>query len=174
MTANISKPLYWSILSYEGWNLHIAATEKGLCFVGSQNQSFDELTIWARKRYPEHSLIRDDDKLLNYQKELILYLQGELEQFTLPLDYKGTPFQEAVWNALCEIPYGQTRSYSDIAHHIHKPNSVRAVGTAIGANPILITVPCHRVIGKNGKLTGYRGGIDMKTSLLTLEQQKNH
>jgi methylated-DNA-[protein]-cysteine S-methyltransferase len=78
-----------------------------------------------------------------------------------------------VWNALCEIPYGQTQSYSDIANYIAKPASVRAVGTAIGANPVLISVPCHRVIGKNGSLTGYRGGLDMKTKLLQLENE-NH
>ncbi|MCZ2991702.1 MGMT family protein, partial [Acinetobacter baumannii] len=71
---------------------------------------------------------------------------------------------------LCDIPYGQTRSYSDIAQQIQKPTAVRAIGRAIGANPILITVPCHRVIGKNGSLTGYRGGMEMKTQLLELER----
>ena len=74
------------------------------------------------------------------------------------MDYKGTSFQMAVWNALCQIPYGQTFTYSDIANQIGKPAAVRAVGAAIGANPLLITVPCHRVIGKSGALTGYRGG----------------
>ncbi|RXZ77651.1 methylated-DNA--[protein]-cysteine S-methyltransferase [Paenibacillaceae bacterium] len=83
---------------------------------------------------------------------------------------RGTPFQKAVWKALCEIPYGQTRSYSDIAHQIQKSAAVRAVGTAIGTNPILITVTCHRVIGKNGSLTGYRGGMEMKMILLELER----
>jgi methylated-DNA-[protein]-cysteine S-methyltransferase len=101
---------------------------------------------------------------------LTQYLQGKRKDFSLPFDYHGTTFQLAVWNALCKIPYGKTQSYSDFANYIQKPVSVRAVGTAIGANPILISVPCHRVIGKNGSLTGYRGGLEMKTKLLQLEQ----
>ena len=86
------------------------------------------------------------------------------------MDLHGTPFQMAVWEALRKIPFGVTVSYTDIAERIGKPSSVRAVGTAIGANPVLITVPCHRVIAKSGKLTGYRGGLDMKEQLLGLEK----
>lgn len=170
MTNKSSKTIYWSNLSYEDWNLYIAATEEGLCFVGSQNQPFEELEAWANTRYPGYDLIRDDEKLRPYIEELVQYLQGKLEQFSIPFSYQGTPFQEAIWKALCDIPYGQTCSYSDIARYIQKPAAVRAVGAAIGANPILITIPCHRVIGKNGSLTGYRGGIEMKTKLLELER----
>ncbi|MBD3919250.1 methylated-DNA--[protein]-cysteine S-methyltransferase [Paenibacillus sp. PR3] len=169
-TISIRKQLYWSLLSYEGWSVHLAAVEEGLCFVGSHNQPFEELTEWAKRRMPGFDLLHDDGVMQLYADEFIRYLQGELEQFTLPIYYKGTPFQEAVWKALCDIPYGETRSYSDIATDIQKPSSVRAVGTAIGANPILITVPCHRVIGKNGSLTGYRGGMEMKMKLLQLER----
>ncbi|WP_046232459.1 methylated-DNA--[protein]-cysteine S-methyltransferase [Paenibacillus algorifonticola] len=169
MTNSISRAIYWSLFSYEDWNLHVAATDEGLCFVGSQNHPFEEMAKWANSRYSHCTLIHDDEKLLPYKAELAQYLQGTLENFTVPTVFQGTPFQEAVWQALCSIPYGQTRSYSDIAAHIQKPAAVRAVGTAIGANPVLITVPCHRVIGKNGTLTGYRGGIDMKTKLLQLE-----
>ncbi|MDK8180083.1 methylated-DNA--[protein]-cysteine S-methyltransferase [Paenibacillus sp. UMB4589-SE434] len=170
MTTKNSSPLYWTLLSYENWKVHIGATEAGLCFVGSQNQPYEELATWTNNRFPGHGLIQDDEKLQPYADELVRYFQGQLNQFTIPLFYRGTPFQEAVWKALCDIPYGQTRSYSEIAHQIQKPAAVRAVGTAIGSNPILITVPCHRVIGKNGSLTGYRGGMDMKTKLLELEQ----
>ncbi|RUS43298.1 methylated-DNA--[protein]-cysteine S-methyltransferase [Cohnella sp. AR92] len=170
MTNKMSGPIYWSILSNEDWNLHIAATDEGLCFVGSQNQQLEELIQWAKTRYPGGSLIRDDEKLRPYASELAQYLQGTRERFTVPIAFHGTPFQEAVWHALRDIPYGQTKSYSDIAQHIKKPAAVRAVGAAIGANPILITVPCHRVIGKNGALTGYRGGMEMKTKLLQLER----
>ncbi|WP_028546461.1 methylated-DNA--[protein]-cysteine S-methyltransferase [Paenibacillus taiwanensis] len=170
MATNSSSPLYWSELSDRDWQVHIAAHEKGLCFVGSQHQPFEELATWVSNRFPESKLIRNDDKLQPYAAELTRYFQGELDRFTIPLYYRGTPFQEAVWQALCEIPYGQTRSYSDIAQQIHKPAAVRAIGAAIGTNPILITIPCHRVIGKNGSLTGYRGGIDMKTKLLELER----
>ena len=107
-----------------------------------------------------------------FSEQIIEYLEGERENFTLSFDYKGTAFQQAVWKALCEIPYGQTKSYSDVANTIDKPKAVRAVGAAIGKNPILITVPCHRVVGKNGSLTGFRGGLEMKKQLLELEQKR--
>jgi methylated-DNA-[protein]-cysteine S-methyltransferase len=162
--------IYWSLLTYEDWKMYVAATAKGLCYVGSHNNPLSEVTDWARTRFPRSTLIHDDAKLQPYVTELIEYLQGERKSFTIPFDFNGTPFQVAVWHALCDIPYGQTKSYSDIANHIQNPSSVRAVGAAIGANPILITVPCHRVIGKNGTLTGYRGGLEMKTTLLQLER----
>ncbi|MGM1049497.1 MAG: methylated-DNA--[protein]-cysteine S-methyltransferase [Bacillota bacterium] len=164
-------PIYWTLLNDAEWSLHMAATKEGLCFVGSHNQAIDELIDWAQTRYPGSPIIRDDEMLLPYVKELLEYLRGERKIFSKPIDVRGTPFQIAVWNALSEIPYGLTKSYSDIAQHIQKPFSVRAVGTAIGANPLLITVPCHRVIGKNGSLTGYRGGLEMKTRLLELEKK---
>ncbi|HEY2420250.1 MAG TPA: methylated-DNA--[protein]-cysteine S-methyltransferase [Neobacillus sp.] len=166
-----NKPtIYWTLMSHDGWNLYLAATVKGLCFVGSQDQPFEELSEWAGKHFPGSPLVHDHGKLQIYEDEIIEYLQGRRKSFTGPFEYYGTPFQMAVWRALCEIPYGETKSYSDIANHIQKPAAVRAVGAAIGANPILITVPCHRVIGKSGKLTGYRGGLEMKTRLLQLER----
>ncbi len=150
--------------------MYIAATSNGLSYVGSQNQPFEELVAWSTARFPNHVLIQDDERLKPYAVELTDYLQGTRRNFTVPFDFPGTAFQQVVWNALCEIPYGETKSYSDIAEHIQRPAAVRAVGAAIGANPVLITVPCHRVIGKSGALTGYRGGMDMKTRLLQLEQ----
>lgn len=162
--------IYWTQLECADWQMYIAASEAGLCYVGSQQQAFEELQHWVSKHKPNQAFIRDDEKLQPYVIELLQYLQGERQAFSFPLDYSGTPFQMAVWKALCAIPYGHTRSYSDIAERIEKPAAVRAVGAAIGANPILITIPCHRVIGKNGTLTGYRGGIEMKRKLLQLEQ----
>ncbi|HEY2492812.1 MAG TPA: methylated-DNA--[protein]-cysteine S-methyltransferase [Paenibacillus sp.] len=173
MKNNTNSLIYWTLLTHEDWNMYIAATSAGLCFIGSQNHPFEEMTHWAKSRFPGSTFSQDDEKLQPYAAELIEYLQGTRKSFTAPFDFHGTPFQLAVWNALCSIPYGQTKSYSDIANQIQKPAAVRAVGTAIGANPVLITVPCHRVIGKNGALTGYRGGIDMKTKLLALEQDSN-
>lgn len=102
-------------------------------------------------------------------RQLEAYFAGQLTDFDLPLDAKGTQFQQSVWRALCAIPYGETRSYQDIAHAIDNPKGVRAVGLANGKNPISIVVPCHRVIGSNGKLTGYAGGLDRKSLLLELE-----
>ena len=103
--------------------------------------------------------------------QLTEYLQGERKTFDLPISLKGTPFQQQVWKALCEIPYGETRSYKQIAEAIGNPKSVRAVGMANNRNPLLIVVPCHRVIGANGKLVGYGAGIEKKEFLLRLESR---
>jgi methylated-DNA-[protein]-cysteine S-methyltransferase len=101
--------------------------------------------------------------------ELDAYFNGKLESFGVPLDRRGTPFQLKVWEELCRIPYGKTRSYGQIARTIGYPLAARAVGHAVGNNPIAIVVPCHRVIGADGSLTGYASGLDRKRYLLNLE-----
>ena len=98
------------------------------------------------------------------------YLIGKRKSFDLPLNPRGTVFQQQVWKALCDIPYGETRSYKQIAEAIGNPKAVRAVGMANNRNPVLIVVPCHRVIGANGKLVGYGAGIEKKEFLLKLEK----
>jgi methylated-DNA-[protein]-cysteine S-methyltransferase len=105
-------------------------------------------------------------------RQLRAYFSGKLEQFDLPLAPEGTPFQLEVWRRLCEIPYGETISYGELARRIGNPNASRAVGLANGSNPIAIIIPCHRVIGSNGKLTGYGGGLPIKEKLLALEQRQ--
>ena len=102
--------------------------------------------------------------------QLSEYLLGERKRFDLPLKPQGTVFQQQVWKALCDIPYGETRSYKQIAEAIGNPKAVRAVGMANNRNPLLIVVPCHRVIGANGKLVGYAAGIEKKEFLLKLEK----
>ena len=103
-------------------------------------------------------------------KQLSEYLKGERKCFDLPFNPRGTEFQRQVWKALCDIPYGETRSYKQIAEAIGNPKAVRAVGMANNRNPLLIVVPCHRVIGANGKLVGYAAGIEKKEFLLKLEK----
>lgn len=105
-------------------------------------------------------------------RQLTAYFSGTLRHFSLPLSPHGTPFQTAVWQALCAIPYGQKRTYGEIAAAIGRPNACRAVGMACHVNPIAIVMPCHRVIGKGGSLTGYAGGLATKQFLLSLEQKK--
>lgn len=105
-------------------------------------------------------------------RQLRAYFAGELQAFDLPLAPQGTPFQLSVWNRLCEIPYGETISYGELARRIGNPNASRAVGLANGSNPIPIVIPCHRVIGSNGKLTGYGGGLPIKEKLLGLERRQ--
>lgn len=103
-------------------------------------------------------------------QQLSEYLKGERKEFDLPLNPKGTDFQKRVWRALCDIPYGETRSYKQIAKAVGNSKAVRAVGMANNRNPITIVVPCHRVIGADGKLMGYGGGLEMKEFLLRLEK----
>jgi methylated-DNA-[protein]-cysteine S-methyltransferase len=103
-------------------------------------------------------------------RQLRAYFSGTLKDFTLPLAPEGTPFQLDVWKRLCEIPYGETTSYGEIARRIGHPEAARAVGLANGTNPLPIVIPCHRVIGSTGKLTGYGGGLLIKEKLLALER----
>jgi methylated-DNA-[protein]-cysteine S-methyltransferase len=113
---------------------------------------------------------QETDTIKEAHQQLTEYLKGERKTFDLPLNLKGTDFQQQVWKALCDIPYGETRSYKQIAESIGNPKAVRAVGMANNRNPLLIVVPCHRVIGANGKLVGYGAGIEKKEFLLRLEK----
>lgn len=112
---------------------------------------------------------KDDELLTKAAGQLNQYFAGQRKTFDLPLDFVGTDFQRSVWNALLTIPFGETRSYGEIAAQIGNPKSVRAVGAANGKNPISIIAPCHRVIGANGELTGFAGGLENKKILLELE-----
>lgn len=124
---------------------------------------------WVRRHWPDARPATDRRRLDGLGEELCAYFEGSLHSFATPTDMQGTAFQRAVWDALVTIPYGQTRSYSDIATQIRRPTAVRAVGAANGANPVPILVPCHRVIGKSGKLVGYAGGTPLKERLLMIE-----
>ena len=131
-------------------------------------------TIWfldGREGSADPSLRDDSDPLLiEAVKQLGAYFAGSLREFHLPLEMRGTDFQLRVWRLLCDIPYGETRSYRDLAVDLGLPKAVRAVGAANGSNPLPIVVPCHRVIGSDGKLTGYGGGLALKKRLLDLER----
>lgn len=109
--------------------------------------------------------------LLLTKKQLSEYFSGARETFDVPLAAIGTPFQKQVWRALCDVPFGEAISYQELAERIGNPKAVRAVGSANGKNPISVIVPCHRVIGKSGRLTGYAGGLERKKALLKLENR---
>ena len=115
-----------------------------------------------------------DTVLVNCAHQLTDYFAGKRQRFELPLRTEGTTFQQAVWEALSDIPYGHLRSYKDIARSIDNPTAARAVGAASGRNPLPIVVPCHRVIGSNGSLTGFAGGLEAKRVLLQLEARLTH
>ena len=120
-------------------------------------------------RAPASDWVRDPGQLAPVVTQLREYFAGTRRVFDLPLDLRGTPFQRAVWQALCAIPHGTTISYAELARRVGRPAAVRAVGQANGRNPVAIVVPCHRVIGANGTLTGYGGGLANKRVLLALE-----
>jgi len=126
----------------------------------------------GRRASTNSDWIEEDSALAEPARQLRAYFAGELENFDLPLTPEGTPFQQRVWAELSKIPYGETVSYGELARRIGNPQASRAVGLANGSNPIPIIIPCHRVIGSNGKLTGYGGGLAIKEKLLALEKRQ--
>ena len=127
--------------------------------------------VGSRPREIDPSWLLDTTGVLTgVKEELHDYFAGRLKRFSMPLVLEGTSFQNQVWKELCRIPYGETISYLELANRIKNPKAVRAVGMANGANPIAIIVPCHRVIGSNGSLTGFGGGLPTKRALLDLER----
>ena len=143
--------------------IRLAANPQGLCGVWFEgHDDSPDASRWAPD--PNHALLQQATRQLGE------YFAGQRRQFDLPLDLSaGTPFQQSVWRALLDIPFGQTCSYGAVSAALDKPTAVRAVGGAIGRNPLSIVVPCHRVIGANGALTGYSGGMQRKVALLELE-----
>jgi methylated-DNA-[protein]-cysteine S-methyltransferase len=142
--------------------LLLAGRQSGLTWIGFiQGQDIAPRDGWRAAKAPFREAIR----------QLTAYFEGRLRAFDLPLAPEGTPFQLAVWNALREIPYGQTVSYAEMARRMGRPRAVRAVGAANGRNPLPIVIPCHRLIGSDGRLTGYGGGLHVKEALLALERR---
>jgi len=148
--------------------LLLAASERGLVLLAFDRGEFPpRLTGNSRVAWEESaSAIRP------YARELNEYFRGQRQGFSFPLDLRGTPFQISCWHALLDIPYGETRTYADIARTVGRPKGFRAVGLANNRNPIAIVVPCHRVIASDGSLCGYGGGLDVKQKLLELEGVK--
>ncbi len=170
---HMKSEVYWDMLVYKEWTLYLAATEHGLSCITLPNESFETLANWVDRSIPSVILIHDPVKLAFYIEQLTEYFEGNRTEFTFFLDLHGTFFQKSMWMELAHVPYGVTVSYADLADKIGNPKAVRAVGAANGANPLPFVLPCHRVIGKNGKLTGYRGGLAMKRQLLEMEEVAN-
>jgi methylated-DNA-[protein]-cysteine S-methyltransferase len=146
-------------------NLYLAATARGLAGMWFTDQRhLPDVSNWQRSDVSQQRILKET------QHQLRAYFAGKLQQFDVPLDLSaGTEFQQSVWQALLKIPFGKTTSYGALSGSIGKPLAVRAVGTAIGRNPIGIIVPCHRVVGADGSLTGYAGGLHRKEAFLNLE-----
>ena len=164
--------LHWSSVSSPRGSCAVIATERGVCWTGTPGTPIDEGFLWLRRGMQIERVIEGEQiaPLQQAADELRRYFAGERVQFACPLDLHGTAFQITVWEELLRIPYGKTRTYGEIARAIGRPAAARAVGAANGANPIAIIVPCHRVIGSSGALTGYGGGLPTKAWLLALER----
>lgn len=147
----------------------IAGTAHGLCWLGLAAPDY-RLEEELRGDYPGANFTRDDAAFTPLFTSILDFIQGKRPDLDLPLDIRATPFEAAVWHQLCLIPRGSTRSYGAIAERLGKPTASRAVGHANGANPLAIVIPCHRAIGSDGSLTGYRWGIDVKRRLLEHER----
>jgi AraC family transcriptional regulator, regulatory protein of adaptative response / methylated-DNA-[protein]-cysteine methyltransferase len=148
----------------------VGATLQGVSaiYLGDKEQPLERE---LRAEYPKAEIHRDAGRLKTYVGQILNHVRGNQRELNLPLDVQATAFQRRVWEELRRIPYGATRSYSDVATAIGRPRAVRAVANACATNPVCITVPCHRVIGKNGKAAGYRWGIERKNALLARESQ---
>jgi methylated-DNA-[protein]-cysteine S-methyltransferase len=147
--------------------LKLVASDKGLAAILWENDKPSRVRLGPLTEDKNHPI------LLQAEREMAEYLDGKRQVFSVKLDPAGTPFQSKVWDALEKIPFGETRSYGQIAKEIGNIKAVRAVGAAIGRNPVSVMVPCHRVIGARGDLTGFAGGLKIKEQLLALESSGN-
>lgn len=155
--------LYFKYMDSPVGQLQIVAHNQALVAVKWDTEDPKRLRLASLLEHPTHPI------LLKVEQQLHEYFQGQRQVFDLPLDLAGTAFQQQVWQALQTIPYGETRSYKEIAEQIGNIKAVRAVGAANGKNPISIIVPCHRVIGASGQLVGFAGGLGYKQTLLSIE-----
>lgn len=155
--------MYYCYVDSPIGELLLAGTEDALSMIGFPKGSM--------RRDPEPDWIFKEEPFAEVRKQLQEYFDGERREFDVPLSLDGTKFQLSVWRALQDIPYGTTVSYGEVAQRIENPRAMRAVGAANGRNPIPIIVPCHRVIGSHGDLTGFGGGLDTKEALLRLEAE---
>lgn len=146
--------------------LKIVASDQGLAAILWENDDPERVRLGSMTEDKNHPV------LLEAERQLQDYFAGRRDTFALKLDFQGTEFQKKVWAALLTIPFGETRTYAQIANQIGAPKAVRAVGAANGKNPISIIAPCHRVVGSNGKLTGFAGGLAAKACLLDIENKK--
>ncbi|MBN8871639.1 MAG: methylated-DNA--[protein]-cysteine S-methyltransferase, partial [Rhodospirillales bacterium] len=152
--------------------LLVGATDKGVCFLGFAEPD-DALMGDLRRRFPRAQVVVDDAALADTVRAVLAFLEEPRQALDLPLDLRGTAFQQRVWQTLCRIPAGETRTYAQLAEMVGNPAAVRAVARSCATNPVSLAVPCHRVVGSDGNLTGYRWGVPRKRALLERERAAN-
>jgi methylated-DNA-[protein]-cysteine S-methyltransferase len=160
-TAEIESPL---------GTLRVAATDDGVVRIAFPGGSGGGFSAWLKQAFPAANRVDGLPMLEQARAEIKGYFDGSRTRFDVPVDLRGTDFQCSVWRLLLAIPYGETRSYAEVAESVARPRAFRAVGLASGANPVPLIVPCHRVIAADGKLGGFGGGLDAKRKLLAFEQ----
>ncbi|NTW28207.1 MAG: methylated-DNA--[protein]-cysteine S-methyltransferase [Coriobacteriia bacterium] len=172
MNANAAETIHYTVADTSLGTMLAAASDRGVCFVAFDD-SADALVAEAARRFPGAAIEPSGDLDPAWITEVVDRVEapGSAHATELPLDLRGTPFRKQVWEALQAIPPGETQTYGQIAAKIGRPTAVRAVAGACGANPVAVLVPCHRVIGADGTLTGYRWGVERKRALLERERQ---
>jgi methylated-DNA-[protein]-cysteine S-methyltransferase len=168
-TSDYRKRVLYAWAHTEIGRVLVASTWKGVCFTAlSGNGAMEHLWKWVERHEPGASLVEDRRAMRPVLEQIAAYARGDRKRFDVHLDLRGTAFQRSVWEADRRIPYGQTRTYADVARAIGKPSAVRAVGGANGKNPVPLLVPCHRIVARNG-IGGFTGGLHHKRRLLALE-----
>lgn len=168
------KTIYQTAITIQDYQLTLYKTDHGLALITTTMDQPDNFAEnWLTKTFENYQLVQAQDLFELEQAQFETYFDGDSTAFDFPIDLYGTSFQKTVWRQLQQVPYGETWSYSELASSINRPEAVRAVSRAIGQNPLLIVVPCHRVIGKNKKLTGFRSGLALKQTLINLETKQD-
>jgi methylated-DNA-[protein]-cysteine S-methyltransferase len=161
-------PLAYKKIDSPVGKLTLVASDKGLVAILWENDKPNRVRLSELVEEDSHSV------LIEAERQLKEHFTGKRKTFSVPLDIRGTSFQRSVWEALLAIPFGETKTYGQLAKQLGNPQATRAVGAANGRNPISIIVPCHRVIGSSGKLTGFAGGLENKERLLNMERERFH
>lgn len=161
--------LYWEKIPSPLGHLTAVFSPYGLCRLAFPNEPLEKVTASLKSVFPRATIKEKPGVAKELSQQLQEYFSCHRQSFDVPLDLRGTPFQLSVWEALAQVPYGTTKTYGELAKAIGRPKAFRAVGRAVGSNPVGIIIPCHRIIGARGDLRGFGGGLDIKEKLLALE-----
>ena len=150
----------------------VVKSDRGVCYIGLPGSALFQAKDWAARHFPGESWNRAPGQFEEERREVQAYSQGLGRQFTFPLDHRNSPFSLRVLAAVSRVPFGQTDTYQSIARQVGRSGAARAVGRAVATNPLPLIIPCHRIVGTNGSLTGYGGGLELKRALLQMESSQ--